>query len=338
MDRLEFSNRLLSTIIPEGTPPEDIPAMTRPVSEAICLMMPDSLFRFRTCSPDAVDAFEKSVIYAVTADRFNDPYDTLVRYDLEEIEKGVNVAMSVETLAQLKSWLAQGNDFPDIIKQFIPEEMMASYKKNLMMVDDFNTMEGYLQEIKHKLISSIETLFPVLSEASKKYSTVACFSESIKSILMWSHYADSHKGFALEYNFRPTLEQPITNVMIAPVLYQDVRLDISSYIVWAFLLISGVRIKSPDISAYIKNALFKSSDWSYEKEWRLIDLTPRDFFDTSASAIPYKPEAIYYGRNMTLENKRMLHEIAQKVGVREYEMYIDYSSPKYEMGWTDYSG
>ena len=257
-------------------------------------------------------------------------------YNLEEIEKGVNVAMSVDTLTQLKSWLSQGNDFPDILKQFLPEEMMASYKKNLMMVDDFNTMEGYLQELKHKLISSIETLFPVLSEASKKFSTVACFSESIKSILMWSHYADSHKGFALEYSFRPTLEEPIKNVMIAPVVYQEERLDISSYIVWAFLLILGIRINNPDISASIKNALYKSSDWAYEKEWRLIDSTPRNFFDTSASAIPYKPAAIYYGRNMTLENKRMLHEIAQKNGVRDFEMYIDYSLPKYEMRWREY--
>lgn len=39
MDRLEFSNRLLSTVIPEGTPPEDVQGMTRPVSEAICQML-----------------------------------------------------------------------------------------------------------------------------------------------------------------------------------------------------------------------------------------------------------------------------------------------------------
>lgn len=41
---------------------------------------------------------------------------------------------------------------------------------------------------------------------------------------------------------------------------------------------------------------------------------------------------------MTLENKRILHEIAPEVGVREYEMYIDYSSLKFEMGWREYCG
>ena len=50
MDREEFSKRLYSTIIPEGTLPEDIQTLTRPVSEAIREMMPKSLFRFRACN------------------------------------------------------------------------------------------------------------------------------------------------------------------------------------------------------------------------------------------------------------------------------------------------
>ena len=76
MDREEFAKRLYSTVIPEGTAPEDIQTMTRPVTEAIREMMPKSLFRFRTFDKRALDAFENDIIYAVTADKFNDPYDT----------------------------------------------------------------------------------------------------------------------------------------------------------------------------------------------------------------------------------------------------------------------
>ena len=153
---------------------------------------------------------------------------------------------------------------------------------------------------------------------------------------MWSHYAFSHTGFALEYDFRPTLKNPIKNVLIAPVVYQDRRLDVSSYIVWAFLFIMGLRTKNPDISASIKNALYKSTEWAYEKEWRLIDSTPRDYFDTSASAIPYRPVAVYYGQNMSLDHKRELHKIASEKGIKEFEMYLDYSSPRFEMLWRAY--
>ena len=337
MDRIEFSEKLFSTVIPEGTPFEEIQFMTRPISEAITQMMPSSLFRFRAYTPDSVGAFKKDTIYALTADRFNDPYDTLVGYDLKGIKRGVDAAMSIQTLEQLKIWLAQGNDFPEFIGQFLPKEMVSALKQNLLLIDDFKAMEDYLKECKSRLISLIETYFPILSEASKRFSTIACFTESVQSILMWSHYACSHTGFALEYNFKPTLKSPIKNVVIAPVIYQDKRIDISSYIVWASLIIWGVRTKNPDISASMKNALYKSTEWAYEKEWRLIDSTPRDYFDNSASAIRYSPVAIYYGQRMSLDQKRELHKIASEKGIKEFEMYLDYSSPRFEMLYRPYS-
>lgn len=336
MDRIDFSEKLFSTVVPEGTSVEDIQKKTRPISEAISQMMPSSLFRYRAYSSNAVDAFKNDIMYAVTADMFNDPYDTLVGYDLQGIERGVDAAMNTETLAQLKTWLAQGNDFPEILEQSLPKEMLSAFKENLLSIDDFKAVEGYLKDCKSRLISLIETFFPILSQASKRFSTIACFSESVQSILMWSHYACSHTGFALEYNFRPTLKTPIKNVIIAPVVYQDQRLDISSYIVWAFLIIMGIKTKNPDISASIKNALYKSVDWAYEKEWRLIDSTPRDYFDKSPSAIPFRPVAVYYGQNMSLEHKQELHTIASEKGIKEFEMYLDYSSPKYEMLFRTY--
>lgn len=59
--------------------------MTRHVSEAIREMIPKSLYRFRACNEMFVNAFQYDTIYAVTADKFNDPYYTLVRYDLEGV-------------------------------------------------------------------------------------------------------------------------------------------------------------------------------------------------------------------------------------------------------------
>ena len=116
-----------------------------------------------------------------------------------------------------------------------------------------------------------------------------------------------------------------------PVIYEEQRLDLSSYIAWQFLFVLGIKVPCPDITASIKSALHKSSIWSYEKEWRLIDSTTRDPSDDKASAIPFRPVAIYYGRHMPVENKKLLHEIALGKGIKEYEMYLDYSSPLYEM-------
>lgn len=336
MNREEFAKRLYSVVIPEGMAPENIQTLTHPVTEAIREMMPKSLFRFRAFEKRSLDAFEKDIIYAVTADKFNDPYDTLVRYDLEGIEKWVNTVMNTETLGQMKTWYAQGWDLPNEVKHMLPKEMTDTLKVALSSIEDIKDYEGRIENTRQKMISLIEMYFPILSETSKRYSAIACFSESIESVLMWSHYANSHKGFALEYDFRPILAQPIKNVGLFPVVYSEERLDISDYIAWSFLRILGIPAKMPDIAASIKNALWKSDIWAYEKEWRMIDSTPRDITYERASAIHYKPVAIYYGRHMSSDDKKRLHEIAMEKGIKEFEMYLDYSSRKYEMLYREY--
>lgn len=336
MDQEGFAKRLFSTVIPEGMSPEDIQTLTRPVTEAIREMMPKRLFRYRAFNDRSVGAFQNDIIYAMTADKFNDPYDTLVRYDLEGIEKWVNTVMNTETLGQMKTWFAQGWDLPNEVNHILTTEMTDVLKVALSSIENIKDLEGRVEETRKSMISMIETYFPILSETSKRYSAIACFSESIESVLMWSHYTDSHKGFALEYNFRPILDLPIKNVGLFPVVYSEERLDISDYIAYEFLRILGIPAKMPDIAASIKNALWKSDIWAYEKEWRMIDSTPRNITDEKASAIQYKPVAIYYGRHMSGDDKKKLHELAMEKGIKEFEMYLDYSSKKYEMLYREY--
>ena len=104
MDRFSFGNLIDSIVIPEGTPTEEMVKAVLPIREAISEMMPKSLFRFRSCDDRHIDAFEKDAIYAVTADSFNDPYDMLLRYDMEGIRQYVDYVMSMEGLEKLKTF------------------------------------------------------------------------------------------------------------------------------------------------------------------------------------------------------------------------------------------
>lgn len=94
MNREEYDKSLRGIVIPEGTPNEIINEMVQPIREAISEMLPSSLFRCRRCDADSIVAFKSDIIYAGTADKFNDPYDTLVRYDLVALEEGVNRVIS----------------------------------------------------------------------------------------------------------------------------------------------------------------------------------------------------------------------------------------------------
>jgi hypothetical protein len=100
----------------------------------------------------------------------------------------------------------------------------------------------------------------------------------------------------------------------------------------------GFNIPNPDMLSHIKCALYKSCQWEYEKEWRLIDSTIRgNIILENNICVTLKPTAIYYGTNMPLDDKRKLHEIAQNKGVKEYDMYIDFASEKYEMLYRIFS-
>lgn len=333
MDRREFENRLSSLIVPEGTPVPEIEKQVFPIREAIAEMMPKSLFRYRACDERHIDAFENDKIFAVPADWFNDPYDTLVRYDYDGIKKYVDYVASADWLSQLKEYFALGNDFPKDFKQIFPDEFWNELRTRVLEFSDFKGLEEKLEESKQQLLSLVSTYFPILSVIGKRFSTIACFSEDVQSILMWSHYADSHKGFALEYDFTPTLTKPLPRVALFPVIYSDNRYEASAYLTWALFFVMRIKVIQPDISASIKAALYKSSIWGYEREWRMIDPGPHDVLNPVASVIEYRPVAIYYGKNIDIKNKTRLHKIAVAKGIKEFEMLIDCGGEKYEMGY-----
>lgn len=78
-----------------------------------------------------------------------------------------------------------------------------------------------------------------------------CFSESNKNRLMWAHYADSFRGICVGYKFDK--DELLNNLF--PVVYNNRR----------FISVKPYQIKN---NKYF--FLKKSSEWRYEKEWRLI--------------------------------------------------------------------
>lgn len=331
MNREEFAKRLERIQIQEGADPKVLYDSVLPISDALIQMMPQSLFRYRSCTEKQIDAFQKDTIYAVSADLFNDPYDTLVRYDLDGIKNYVNALLESNTFVQLKKYLEEGNDFTSNVKDSFPKGMVEKMKAQILATG-FEEKKDFLAAYKTQMLQMIDFLYPLLADVSKRFVSIACFCESVQSITMWSHYADYHKGFALEYKMRPTLIKGIKEgVGLYPVIYDDVRYDASQYMAWAFLKMFGINAPNPDVLSHTKCALHKSRQWEYENEWRLVDYSMRNYLAENITSINYKPTAIYYGVYIANKNKERLHKIAKSKGIAEFDMYIDYSSPKYEM-------
>lgn len=329
MDRTEFAAILNSIQIPEGCDVETLQRTVKPISHALVEMMPDKLFRYRNCSEMSVEAFENDKVYALTADMFNDPYDMLLRFDIEAVKNMFNSLLSNESFYWLKDVLGKGKTLPDIVKQNFDQENISQIKNIVLSITNDSEIDSFVSNRRNEVMDMVDLYFPLLATfVNKRTATISCFSETIKSVTMWSHYADYHKGFVLEYDLRPTLSNGIPNVGIYPVIYDDKRYDGTQYILWEFLRMLGVKLPNPDTLSYIKCALHKSSQWEYEKEWRLIDSNLRDnIISENITWVSLKPTAIYYGTNISSDNKNRLHSIAQGKNLKEYNMYIPLRQP-----------
>jgi hypothetical protein len=96
---------------------------------------------------------------------------------------------------------------------------------------------------------------------------VLCFSSVHDDILMWSHYAEEHRGAVLE--FRPIIELGTATLAARPVEYsKDVH---GAATLEEFVgFITGQGLKPDTTEAFEKSVFTKSSAWVYENEWRIL--------------------------------------------------------------------
>ena len=140
-------------------------------------------------------------------------------------------------------------------------------------------------------------------KANRDRHRIASFSEDHSNILLWSHYADGHKGVALEVEIDtedPTLTQ---------IVYSDFYSVFSED--------TDVTMNHP----HVFNG--KTPEWRYEKEWRIITTYEYFTLDTPCSRILLGP-LIPMDRRTTLE--RILPD-----RVKLIETSINYSTGKVEI-------
>ena len=342
--RIIFKKLFEETVIPETMPDEEQNILLERLCEYVNSIIPKQLFRYRECTERQFDAFCNDKIFAVNAQLFNDPYDCLIRYDKQYIYDSIEQGASKEHIKWLRDSLRKGEPFPEFITSLYGEERTKILKAAILNATDEEiekndlifgmSREEFFNEIDEFIFKNAESF-------TRQSSFIACFSETVKSITMWSHYANSHKGFALEYNLR-NIQTKCDNCSnkytckdriihnLYPIIYDNKRYD-GTYLVEYFLSKHmGLLTKLEDVTFNTKVALYKSPQWSYEKEWRLF-LNKQNSYGLPYLCTEIRPVAIYYGKDISAINKKILSNIAKEKGLKEYQMYIDVQSEKYTM-------
>ena len=152
--------------------------------------------------------------------------------------------------------------------------------------------------------------------ASHKDSLKVCsFSGTQYSIIMWSHYADQHRGFCIEYDTDSLPPENLFVRMLYPVIYSEKLFDGTKYYLAALRNRATFNSLFPALAA-----LYKSPEWSYEKEWRLV--IPANLVrEASPWRVP-APKHIYLGSRMPDGEKEQITEICRKKGLNIHQMYL----------------
>ena len=271
--------------------------------------MPDFFYKYRAFNSDTIDAFKNDILYFSSITMLNDPFEcAMVLQDRKmkdfTYSKLINIIKPfLQPEVQLKP-----QDFCQ--DSFMSEEVLKKLDIVPSDLEEYKLLVDYTNKCTKLL--SYETPKDLAQIADDTYR-ICSFSETMDNILMWSHYANSHTGFCIGYNFKE-VNNDFTELML-PVRYSNNRFEISdSYF--------------PKINELIlMDALTrKFKSWEYEKEWR-IWIGARTKEKVQPEKVPV-PKNIYFGSRMSEADKKILIDIAKSKDIDVYQMHEDSNDVK----------
>lgn len=183
--------------------------------------------------------------------------------------------------------------------------------------NDFKKGSPLWRELKGRSIKATQQLQQTF-EVVKTGTGISCFSELDDSLLMWAHYANNHKGFCVEYELLEISKQ--LQFTPVPVIYSEEKIVVQS------LFPESVQESVTEI--VVNSLCTKSTDWSYEKEWRIIreDNACGDKWDKDkrgALLSMIKPTSIILGCESTHLFQQAVEEYCKENQVNLYKMEKD---------------
>lgn len=242
-------------------------------------MIPQTLYKFRDWgNKEHRRVLTENEIYFSSSIKFNDPFDT-----------AVHLSFRYGTDEEIKSFIkrVEGKRLP------APTDKEIEIKANKMI------QSGVFKD--PKIFDKFED-----SLQEEKYSKFGIFtmSASFNNNLLWSHYANSHKGFCvginsrkLDDNLKNSTERNQLIIGIYPVIYQKNYPELNGY-----------QIES-DEDAIVGQLAIKPIDWFYEEEYRAICLNATNFVMLLKNG---EIDTVVLGCRITDDHKNEIIEVLSK--------------------------
>lgn len=199
--------------------------------------------------PDRVDVLKNKAIRFSQPSAFNDPF---------EFKPVISTVASPE---YLKNYF--NDNFDTLVDEKI-SKLPAHFRNQVSKSDLREVLGGFLSEnsssVNKILQNTAAKASEVFTEKSNEFIGVLSLTEKNDNLLMWSHYADSHRGFCVCFDatadfFNRRRSEKDEFYHLRKVRYLAKRPSKSMM----------------DISS-TEMFLLKSDVWEYEQEWRMCSV------------------------------------------------------------------
>lgn len=296
--------------------------------------MGGDIYRFRSINDNNLNALLNDELFVAVPTTFNDPFDSCFSYDINIIANSFKSK-------------------PNKLNKLFAYSYYQKHKVKLNE-DEINAGVETIKGSDYSLRLFIkEQCEDALMRLRREYY-VGCFSKNVDNTTLWAHYADSGKGFAVQYDNDALIN--LTNSYfkkkhysrkifgVYSVVYNDVlimnnelMIDIlESFSDLVLLMLEDHRVTRfrYELTEQNLNEIFlhKSSNWSYEEEARII-LPNTNLNNKHESIGKIKPKAIYLGANIEPHNKYLITRMCKEKNLTCYQMEIDYSNGNRKLGY-----
>jgi hypothetical protein len=228
--------------------------------------VPTKLYKYRSFLDSHKSALENEVLYMCSPDRFNDPYDTAIYFDPDRfLIEDYTLAEFQDMIAELRAASAHGEAWrPKPIRKPVRQKEWQDRVSGEILKNEPKERAIILLQIldeidRERTRSSVERV----SNWLRAGFGVLSLSANPNSVLMWSHYSDSHKGFCIEYDFGVLTYADLRKRLCHPVFYRKKITDATRW-----LAHTDMADFNNLFGQFI--CLIKSDEWQYEKEWRIV--------------------------------------------------------------------
>jgi hypothetical protein len=252
------------------------------------------LFRFSSFTPETINyhqaLFEDALLYHNLPSYFNDPFECKPIIRWQGTEKD-DAALKEDIVSLL---IAQGCNIEDALQR--------------------SSKIKITNENKNQVEESILTSFQSFR--------ICCFTKRKENLLFWSHYANSHRGYCVEYSTDNKIFSQAYKVRYGtkfPVLEFPLLKDLRKLPQLLEQAKEGNNLISSEFGLDMKllePVLNKSLEWKYEEEFRSILMpdAPLQLNHDNESLILKGDEIknVYFGCNMLPEHREQIIRLIKK--------------------------